>query len=192
MWHQLLSQPPSCLLLPACQWPSPEVTADTVERWRELTADLLWKTGRPAVQKEPGSLAEPPTHGCSLALPPPGHWLWEQAKACRTSRARAHTLPAHACRACPQGSGAAQSVGAKRSRHCHVPPHKEPVGHHWCQAQPLHKTPLAPLLPWLSWSCLCSHTTQPVLHHSTAPPFPPPLRQQQTAPTRQAPISLIQ
>lgn len=109
-----------------------------------------------------------------------------------------HRLSAHACRACPQRSGATQSMGAKISRQCYVPPHREPVGHHRCQAQPLHKTPLASLLSWLSRSCLCSHTMQPALlawaslqRCSRVRVPPPPLVHQQTRPTcpSQAPIS---
>lgn len=121
-----------------------------------------------------------------------------QKRAEEAEHVQTHRLSAHACRACPQRSGATQSMGAKISRQCYVPPHQEPVGHHRCQAQPLHKTPLASLLSWLSRSCLCSHTMQPALlawaslqHCSRVQVPPPPLIHQQTRPTcpSQAPIS---
>lgn len=81
------SQPASCPLLPACQRPGPEGNADTVERWRELTADLLWEESKSCGAE---GARIPPTHGCSLALSPPrqvalgaGKHKVENVKTCR-------------------------------------------------------------------------------------------------------------
>lgn len=65
------SQPASCPLLPACQQPGSEGTADTVERWRELTADLLWEEAKWCSALGARIPEQIPGHNCSVALPPP-------------------------------------------------------------------------------------------------------------------------